>query len=115
MKVLYSTARNDGVDPSFTLGSSYMVLGVRFQTGSAPMIVVRRDSDGTPVLAELRYFDVQDSSVPADWGFFDFGDGFCALEPREFSGDFWDRFHDGDTEAEKTFERVVEKLKVFHA
>jgi hypothetical protein len=115
MKVLYSTARKEGDDPSFTLGASYLVLGVRFQTGVAPVIVVSRDSDGIPVLAELRYFDVEDPSIPGDWCFFDFGDGFYALEPKEFTSDFWSRFHDGDSVAEKTLQQVVEKIRAFHA
>jgi hypothetical protein len=37
------------------------------------------------------------------------------LQPDEFGGDFWDRFHDADPEAEKIFEQVFKKLEAFHA
>lgn len=79
------------------------------------MITVQRDSDGTPVLVELHCFDVVDPAIPSDWCFSDFGCGSYSVEPKEFGGEFWDRFHDGDPQAEKTFERAVEKLKAFHA
>ncbi|MFJ2994838.1 hypothetical protein [Pandoraea sp. NPDC087047] len=78
------------------------------------MITVQRDSDSTPVLVELQCFDVVDPAVPNDWTFLDFGSGRYSIAPREFGGDFWDRFHDENPEAEKTFEQVIERLKIFH-
>ncbi len=118
MKVLYARPRGykgQGDDPSFTLGMTYVALDVRFQPEGRPaMITVQRDSDGTPVLVELQCFDVVDSAVPNDWTFLDFGNGRYAIAPREFVGDFWDRFHDENPEAEKTFEQVKEKLMTFH-
>lgn len=115
----YARARaykGSGVDPSFTLGKMYLALGVQLQpTGRPAMIVVQRDSDGTPSLVELQYFDVVDPVIPSDWCFFDFGNGHHCIEPKEFGGDFWDRYHDADPVAERTFDRVIEKLKAFHA
>ncbi|WP_051376853.1 hypothetical protein [Burkholderia sp. WSM2232] len=119
MKAQYSRARpykGHGSDPSFTLGDTYLVLGVRFQPEGRPtMITVQRDSDRTPVLVELHCFDVVDPAIPGGWCFSDFGCGSYRVEPKEFGGKFWDRFHDGDPEAKKTFERAVEKLKAFRA
>ncbi|WP_157659422.1 hypothetical protein [Burkholderia ubonensis] len=119
MKVRYSKARarqGQEADPSFTLGNTYLVLGVRFQPEARPtMVIVQRDSDGTPVMVELRNFDVVDSAVPADWCFSDFGGGSYALEPSAFAGDFWDRYHDANPDAEKVFSQVVDVLAAFHA
>lgn len=68
MKVKYVTARphkGKGSDPSFTLGRTYLVLGVRFKVAAElTEIIVRRDSDAAPVLAELRHFSVVDPAVP---------------------------------------------------
>lgn len=64
---------------------------------------------------DMNIFDIIDPKIPSDWSMIDQGQGYYSLSPNEFSGDFWDRFHDGDSEAEKTFERVVEKIKAFHA
>lgn len=115
MKVRYTRTRayeGQGTDPSFTLGNTYLVLGVRFQSDDRPiMITVQRDSDRTPVLVELQCFDVVDPAIPSDWCLFDFGGGCYSVEPSGFGGDFWDRFHDADSEAEKTFMRVIEKLE----
>ena len=118
MKIKYIRARayeGQGVDLNFTLGKTYLVLGVRFQSKERPtMVTVQRNSDKTPVLIELQCFDVIDTAIPSDWCFFDFGDGFYSVEPKEFGGDFWDRFHDGDPEAEKTFMRVIAKIESSH-
>lgn len=118
MKVRYARPRDykgQGDDPSFTLGKTYVALGVRFQPEGRPaMITVQRDSDSTPVLVELQCFDVVDPAVPNDWTFLDFGSGRYSIAPREFGGDFWDRFHDENPEAEKTFEQVIERPKIFH-
>ena len=102
--------QGEGKDPNFELGKSYLVHGVSLLSeGRSTMIGIQRDSDRTPVLIELKYFDVVDSTIPSDWCFFDFKNGCYALEHKEFCGDFWDRFHDGDEHAEKMFEQVLNK------
>ncbi len=114
MKVKFVRLRTpeSGVDDSsFELGKVYLVFGIQFQPGGrSPLVTVQRDTDKTPVMRELQYFEVVDSTVPDEWCLFDFGGGVYRLEPKEFGGDFWDRFHDADEDAEKTFERVAEKI-----
>lgn len=34
--------------------------------------------------------------------------------PKEFSGAFWELFHEADKEAEKTFLQIRERLERFH-
>ena len=53
--------------------------------------------------------------------FLDEKNGFKLLKSKlgilkllKFEGDFWDRYHDGDEEAEKTFAEVMKRLKEFH-
>ncbi|WP_157221591.1 hypothetical protein [Herbaspirillum sp. YR522] len=119
MKVRYARLRDykgQGDDPSFTIGKIYIALGVRFPPeGRSVMITVQRDSDSTPVLVELQYFDVIDPAVPNYWNFLDFDSGSYSIAPREFGGDFWDRFHDADPDAERTFRQVIKRIEVFHA
>jgi hypothetical protein len=43
------------------------------------------------------------------------GGGGYALEPKDFSGEFWNLYHDVDPRAERVFERVIEKIEDFHA
>ena len=118
MKVLYARSRGykgEGVDPHFTLGKTYIVLGVSFRPEGRPaMISIQRDSDNTPTMAELQYFDIVEPAIPGNWGVFNLGDGRYVIEPQEFRGDFWDRFHDADSEAEKTFQQVISRLEEFH-
>jgi len=98
-------------DSSFELGKIYLVLGIQFQpAGPSPMVTIQRDTDKTPVMRELQCFEVVDTTVPDEWCLFDFGDGVYCLEPKEFGGNFWDRFHDAEDDAERIFELVVERL-----
>ncbi|MGO4330130.1 hypothetical protein [Cupriavidus sp. M-11] len=118
MIVCYARERGyqgDDVDPSFTLEKEYLALGVLFFPDGRPALVtLQRDSDAIPVVIELRYLDVIDPVIPADWCLFELGDGRYGVRPKEFGGDFWDRYHDGEPHAGKLFEQVVDKLKAFH-
>ncbi|APG31155.1 hypothetical protein [Granulibacter bethesdensis] len=99
----------------FTIGKIYPILGILYRSDGRPiMLTLQRDSDGTPVLMEMKFFQFVDHSVPDGWGFFDFGNGSYSLEPQEFSGDFWDLYHDADPNAEAIFEKVLKKIEDFH-
>jgi hypothetical protein len=119
--------KGGGRDPLLTIGKTYPVLGIVFRPAPyAAQVCICTDtdaedhstgrpySDGGPGLFDLNLFDVVDSRVPPDWLMSDHGRGYYRLDPREFAGDFWDRFHDASPEAEKTFEQIIERLKVFH-
>lgn len=131
MMVRYARERGfkgQGHDPLLTIGRSYLVLGVVLRPVPYPtQICILTDadsgghfdgkpySDGGPGLFDMNVFDIADSSIPSGWSMLDQGQGYYSLSPNEFGGDFWDRFHDGDSEAERTFEQVVKELEVFHA
>jgi hypothetical protein len=120
MIVCYTRERGykgSGVDRSLTLGKKYIVFGIDFRPNSLEYptkLGLISDSDGTPCLFELNFFDVVNEEIPPDWVFTHLGDGYYRLCPKEFTGDFWDRFHDADTLAEEEFQEVRKKLEKFY-
>ncbi|MDR5856737.1 hypothetical protein P9239_05760 [Caballeronia sp. LZ062] len=131
MMVRYARERGfkgQGCDPLLTLGRIYLVMGVVIRPAPYQVQVCiltdtdpgdHRDgkpySDGGPGLFDMNFFDIADVDVPPDWSMIDQGKGYYTLSPKEFGGDFWDRFHDGDSRAETTFEQVLKRLEVFHS
>lgn len=108
--------KGKGKDQSLTLGADYFVLDVELRpNGLANSFSVQRESDGTPVVFDCSIFNIIDPRLPEGWGFYDLSENYHRLCPNEFSGDFWDRFHDGDTEAEAIFETVAKKIEAFHS
>jgi len=108
--------KGQGQDPSLTLGKHYYVFGFDIRPDGYPnYISIRRESDGTPVLFEYSCFEVVDPRIPDGWCFFHLSEPYQRLDPCEFGGDFWDLFHDGDSEAEAVFEKVAKKIEAFHS
>jgi hypothetical protein len=108
MKVIYK--RKSSEISHLTLGRVYTVIGVDFYPNEPPLLCIRSDSDGVPVLNKCEFFDVLASEVPLNYGFKFFPSGFARLEPVEFPENFWDRYHNGDIEAEKLFSKVMKRL-----
>lgn len=115
-------------DPLLMIGKAYLVLGIVFRpVPYSVQVCVCTDTDtqnhsvgepysgGGPGVFDMSFFDVVDSRVPPDWLMLDHGRGYYRLDPNEFVGDFWDRFHEADPAAERTFRRVMDRLEVFHA
>ncbi len=116
-----------GQDPLLTIGCDYIVLGILFRPDSyANQVCIQTNktdgdhsdgkpyTDGGPGLFDIGFFDVIDSRLPPGWSLVDAGRGYYRLDPNEFGGDFWDHFHDADPDSEKTFNRIIERLKEFH-
>ena len=103
-------------DLSLTLGTNYICLGISFRSDRNPtMFTVCRDSDGEPVQFEAKLFTLVDESIPNDWVIEAqnkeyYGHGSFCLSPKEFAGDFWSNYHDGDEKAEQIFLDVVKRL-----
>lgn len=112
--------KGEDEDPHFTLGKDYIVLGIMYNAHfKSHTIHLPTDSDGDPVVLELECFDFIDESVPEGWVFRKLENGYLDLEPQEFSGDFWEDFHEGDEDKEggealKVFQNVVNKIYAFH-
>lgn len=101
-------------DPHMTLGKKYIVFGILIRPNSLQyptQITLLSDSDQTPCQFELNCFDMVDEAIPKDWVFTHLGSGYYRLCPKEFIGDFWDRFHEADKSAEKTFQVVYKRLE----
>ncbi len=104
-----------GKDPSLTLKKKYMVLGWDiFPNAKLNRVCIRRDSDGYPVSFDEKWFNLTEGSISTDWNFAKLESGAYRLGPIGFAGDFWDRFHDGDEEAELLFEQEYRKIVAFH-
>jgi hypothetical protein len=131
MIVRYVRARGykgKGSDPVITIGKLYAVLSVVFRPAPHSMLVCictdadaadhsdgKPYSDGTPGLFDMSRFDIVDPRIPSEWSMLEHGGGYFRLCPSDFGGDFWDRFHDADSDAERTFETVVKMLNAYHA
>ncbi|KAA8734857.1 hypothetical protein F4V57_03610 [Acinetobacter qingfengensis] len=102
----------------FTFSKKYLCFGIQFNEYlQTTEVSVRRDSDGTPSLVEIEKFEIIDSKIPPDWqvSFYQHGDNVRTfIEPREFDGDFWELYHDGDPKADALFEEVYARLCQFH-
>jgi hypothetical protein len=117
-----------GPDPLVTLRETYIVLSVLWRPAPYPHQIcipsnvgdINRKicvpfSDGGPGLFDMVFFDFVDYRIPPDWLMVDYGSGYYKLEPKEFSGDFWDRYHDADPSAEEIYDYVLRKIECFHA
>ena len=108
-----------GNNPKFPkLNAIYNVFGIDFfleKTNQEIMISIYSDIHDSPVLEQFKNFEIVDSRIPSDWIFrkSKYINTFF-IQPKEFSSDFWDKYHDGDPEAEKIFQEVERKIKLFH-
>ncbi|CAI3142959.1 hypothetical protein MWMV17_MWMV17_02279 [Acinetobacter calcoaceticus] len=102
----------------FTIGKRYICFGVQFnEYRNETKVSVRRDSDGTPVIVEISKFEVINPSIPEGFeiSFYKQEDTTnTTIEPKEFSGAFWDDYHDGDPKMEKLFKDTYTKICKFH-
>lgn len=80
-----------------------------------PLVIIQTDPKQNLAMFELSLFDMIVEIIPIDWVFHDLGDGYFRLSPKEFLGDFFDQFNDGEKGAEKAFQEVHAKLKQFHS
>ena len=99
-------------DPHLTLGKIYDVISLDLprhpdETGK---LVVRCGKDNYPGLWNLSNFEIVDYNIPSDWVLDMSHLDWISLYPREFGGDFWDKFHDGDEAAEALFEQVYQRI-----
>ena len=105
-------------DPIISLGEQYLVFGIFFRPNSLeypPLVIIQTDPKQNLAMFELSLFDMIVEIIPIDWVFHDLGDGYFRLSPKEFLGDFFDQFNDGEEGAEKAFQEVHAKLKQFHS
>jgi hypothetical protein len=100
------------------LDEIYDVFGIDFlykESEEKIQVSVFSDQHDSPVLIELKYFEIINDNIPPDWVFrkSNFTNAFF-LEPKEFIGDFWDNYHDDNPDSIKIFQEVEKKIKLFH-
>ena len=110
------------VDKNLIRDKNYIVLGITFLErrifngieSKETYLTILRAIDQYPCMFNIKNFEIIDQKIPEGWVFYQFLNGAYSLKPKEFTGDFWDNFHDSEPEAEKTFELVYKKLMEFH-
>jgi hypothetical protein len=114
--------KENGYKHPLEVGKVYPIIEVTF-AGSEKhrTFCIQADDDGTPCLFPFSLFEVVDEKVPDDWCLEPlnssyFGEGSFMLGPKEFADyeGFWDKYHDGEPEAEKIFADVLKKIRAFH-
>lgn len=124
MILKYMRKRNeklsDDEDPFYTLEKEYLVLGVSFNSSGKEwmdheVITLGDDIPAGAGGAPLKCFDIVDPRIPSNW-IIEYGDFYNSyyLYPQEFQGDFWERYHDSDPEAERLFKEVYRDIQHFH-
>ena len=101
-------------DTHLTLNKDYIVISVLYTPSSGTEFTIETDGDNYPALFSSKYFDLIDARLPPNFMYKFYENGITQLRPLAFDGNFWERFHDGDPEAEKVFEETVRKIKAFH-
>ncbi|MFN9001752.1 MAG: hypothetical protein ACK5VW_06815 [Holosporales bacterium] len=120
MIVKYARERGyegEGKDPYLTIGKNYIIVNLSFRSFDAnTYITLAEEDDGeSGSVWDIKYFDIVDGSVPSEWVVTKFDHGVVWLSPKEFLGDFWELYHEGDEEAERIFAEVLAKIKAFHS
>ena len=107
--------KNTDENTNLVINKDYIVHQITFNPSShSPQSVILDEDDNYPVLFNLGLFEIIDNRIPEGWIFKYYSSGYIHLSPQEFAGDFWEKFHDGDPEAEAVFEQVARKLRLFH-
>ncbi len=101
-------------DTHLTLNKKYLVIGVYYVPNQGSKFIIQCDTDNEVGWFLSKYFDLVDAHVPPDFSYTFYESGRSELEPTVFDGDFWDRFHEGDPDAEKIFDQEVKRIKAFH-
>lgn len=111
---------SESKNPKFPiLNAIYNVYGidvfVRSNGSVETYVSIYSNVHDSPVLEELENFEITDNRIPPDWVFqkYESNNNFF-IQPQEFTGNFWDDYHDGNPEAEKIFKEVERKIKQFH-
>lgn len=90
----------------------YVVLGLQFSfEESNPKVCIKSEDNDTPIIVDIDEFEIAHSNIQENWVFISHQNGFFSLRPKEFTGDFWDDFHDADPHAEEIFWNVYKELE----
>lgn len=108
-------------DPLLTLGKEYLALSIvanieidALKKEKRYLQICIQADDSQPTFFDLAYFEITDPRILGVWEFCNTPRGSYRLEPLKFGGNFWELFRSGDKEAQKTFEDVVQHIKVLH-
>ena len=111
MKVTLSPSAKSGYgwfDPSEVL----IVLAANSVPSGGSRFLLWSEKQSTAALFPVSDFEIMDNRLPSAWVAKVDLNGYLELAPPEWlSADFWERFHNGDPEAEATFKKEVAAIK----
>ncbi|MCG8417845.1 MAG: hypothetical protein MJE77_07875 [Proteobacteria bacterium] len=90
----------------------YLVLAVESSGTSATAYRIESEDNRTPALFETDLFSIVDNRVSSCWVVVK--DENCPLQfmPAAWNeDDFWDRFFDGDADARRAYEEVIQTMR----
>lgn len=91
----------------------YVVLSISFfYNESAALITIKSEDADIPILCPINEFEIIEPKINPNWIFSNYSDGRYSIQPLEFSGDFWEKFHDEDPESGMLFWKVYNELAI---
>ncbi|MDG2959228.1 hypothetical protein [Exercitatus varius] len=93
--------------PGLQKGKEYFCFGINiFIDMGLVFALIRRDIDGTPILEDIKHFDLKDVNNFSEWVVEKKYNGLrIFLTPKEFVDFDWDLYNDGDENMDNEFER----------
>ena len=106
-----TTGEEMATSPWLTVGREYDVLEVVSEPGREVLLRVVTDESASPGLWDSRLFTTVETHIPRTWSVVVHADGSVTLGPTAWrSPGFWESYFDGDSEAVREYELVVETL-----
>ncbi len=112
MKALcISTGSDSNHNTWLTVNHEYLVLSILALPEKAVLFRLMADDTRTPILAESSLFAAVSQPLPSNWVAAVREGGAVELGPRGWlDAGFWERFFDGEAEAEEIFRKESEAM-----
>jgi hypothetical protein len=104
--------KNDS--PWLTLGKSYEVLSVIFDTRGRWLLRLVGDANNGVALFDMKQFEIVSSRIPVTWNAIWSSNGVFELTPLAWSqSGFWTKYYDRDPEAIELFKKEAKNILDF--
>jgi hypothetical protein len=104
VKILDARGNKLESSPWLSLDGVYDVLSIYIEKQGRTLVRLIGEQS-TPALFSLEEFEIVDGSIPRNWTVSATSSGNLDVEPDSWkSPGFWDRYYDGDGEAQKIFD-----------
>jgi hypothetical protein len=111
--VIVKVKANFSIPPGLSNFQVYEVLSLILYKDGRTEVRVPSDGDGLPALYSLLELDIVNGDIPQGWCVVRTESGAVELLPKEWAyPGFWNRFFDGEKEAEEAFNLYFEKSRM---